>query len=87
MPSGRRALLAGGLAALAAAPAQAERAVPDATGRRVAVPDRIARVFPAGPPAAILLYTVAPELLAGGTGRRRRRRPRGSASRTSPTGR
>jgi iron complex transport system substrate-binding protein len=59
----RRALLA--TPALLAAPARAERLVPDATGRRIAVPDRVTRVFPAGPPAAILLYTLAPELLAG----------------------
>jgi iron complex transport system substrate-binding protein len=60
----RRALLAGA-GVLAARPARAERLVADATGRRIAVPDRVARVFPAGPPAAILLYTLAPELLAG----------------------
>jgi iron complex transport system substrate-binding protein len=60
----RRALLAApGLAALR--PARAARQVTDATGRSVAVPDRLARVFPAGPPAAILLYTLAPDLLAG----------------------
>ncbi|MDO9711124.1 ABC transporter substrate-binding protein [Paracraurococcus lichenis] len=64
MPAGRRALLAASLAGLAA-PARAERRVGDATGRRIGVPDRIARVVPAGPPAAILLYTLAPELLAG----------------------
>jgi iron complex transport system substrate-binding protein len=60
----RRALLAAPLL-LAARPARAERLVADATGRRIAVPDRIARVFPAGPPAAILLYTIAPDLLVG----------------------
>ena len=31
----------------------------------VPVPAKVARVFPAGPPAAILLYTLAPELLIG----------------------
>jgi iron complex transport system substrate-binding protein len=31
----------------------------------VTVPAHIARVFPAGPPAAIMLYTLAPELLIG----------------------
>jgi iron complex transport system substrate-binding protein len=60
----RRSFLASGLASLTA-PALAERSVGDATGRRIAVPDRITRVFPAGPPAAILLYTLAPETLAG----------------------
>jgi iron complex transport system substrate-binding protein len=40
-------------------------AIEDATGRRVEVPDHIARVFPAGPPAAALLYAVAPHVLLG----------------------
>src|SRR5262249_51206327 len=39
--------------------------VSDATGRALPVPAKVARVFPAGPPAAILLYTLAPELLLG----------------------
>jgi iron complex transport system substrate-binding protein len=39
--------------------------VTDAAGRSVPVPDKVTRVFPAGPPAAILLYTLAPELLLG----------------------
>lgn len=55
------------LALLLSAPAvaRAERQVRDATGRTLAVPDRITRVLPAGPPAAILLYSRAPDLLAG----------------------
>src|SRR5262252_10622718 len=39
--------------------------VTDATGRAVPIPARVERVFPAGPPAAILLYTLAPDLLLG----------------------
>jgi iron complex transport system substrate-binding protein len=39
--------------------------VSDSAGRAIAVADKVARVFPAGPPAAILLYTLAPELLLG----------------------
>ena len=39
--------------------------VADGAGRAVPVPERVARVFPAGPPAAIFLYTLAPELLIG----------------------
>src|SRR5689334_24596288 len=39
--------------------------VTDATGRALPAPDKVAHVFPAGPPAAILLYTLAPELLLG----------------------
>lgn len=37
----------------------------DATGRGVAVPDSIARVLPAGPPAAVLLAALAPDLMLG----------------------
>jgi iron complex transport system substrate-binding protein len=39
--------------------------VEDATGRQVEIPDHAARVFPAGPPAAALLYAVAPQDLLG----------------------
>jgi iron complex transport system substrate-binding protein len=39
--------------------------VVDATGRSVALPERITRVLPAGPPAAILLAAVAPDLMLG----------------------
>ncbi len=39
--------------------------VTDATGRALEIPATVSRVFPAGPPAAILLYTLAPELLLG----------------------
>jgi iron complex transport system substrate-binding protein len=41
------------------------RSVVDATGRTVEIPDRIERVMPAGPPAAVLLYTLAPEKMIG----------------------
>ena len=37
----------------------------DAAGRAVPIPAKVTRVFPAGPPAAILLYTLAPDLLLG----------------------
>jgi iron complex transport system substrate-binding protein len=39
--------------------------VVDATGRSIAVPEQISRVLPAGPPAAILLAAVAPDLMLG----------------------
>jgi iron complex transport system substrate-binding protein len=39
--------------------------VTDATGRTVQVPDHVARVLPAGPPAAVLLVAVAPDLMLG----------------------
>ncbi|KQT50100.1 ABC transporter substrate-binding protein [Methylobacterium sp. Leaf456] len=41
------------------------RTVTDAAGRRVEVPDRIERVLAAGPPAAVLLYTLAPKTMIG----------------------
>jgi iron complex transport system substrate-binding protein len=44
-----------------AQPAGAERMVTDSAGREVAVRDRIERVFAAGPPAAVLLYVLAPD--------------------------
>ena len=50
-----------------ALPATAARTVVDDAGRRVEIPDRIARVFAAGPPASILLYTVAPQTMVGWT--------------------
>ena len=37
----------------------------DATGRVVHLPDHIARVLPAGPPAAVLLAALAPDLMLG----------------------
>lgn len=65
MPLTRRTLLAS-CAATLMAPRMAQAAtVTDAAGRAVPVPDRVMRVFPAGPPAAILLYTLAPDLLLG----------------------
>jgi iron complex transport system substrate-binding protein len=61
----RRATLAA-LAATVFAPSTGRAAsITDAAGRAVTIPARVARVFPAGPPAAILLYTLAPELLLG----------------------
>ena len=39
--------------------------ITDAAGRAIAIPETVTRVFPAGPPAAILLYTLAPDLLLG----------------------
>ena len=45
--------------------AAAERTVTDSANRQVAVPDRIERVFAAGPPASILLYILAPDRMIG----------------------
>jgi hypothetical protein len=43
----------------------AANAVVDAAGRTVQVPDHIARMLPAGPPAAVLLAALAPDLMLG----------------------
>jgi iron complex transport system substrate-binding protein len=61
----RRAILAG-LGATIAAPQLARAAtIRDGAGREVPVPGKVERIFPAGPPAAILVYTLAPDLLIG----------------------
>jgi iron complex transport system substrate-binding protein len=61
----RRKLL-GGFAAALARPRDVHAAsVTDSAGRAVPVPASVRRVFPAGPPAAITLYTIAPDLLLG----------------------
>jgi iron complex transport system substrate-binding protein len=64
MPLTRRTLLATP-ALLLAAPRARAASVTDAAGRSIEIPATVTRVFPAGPPAAILLYTLAPELLLG----------------------
>jgi iron complex transport system substrate-binding protein len=61
----RRSLIAGLSAALIAPRGACAATLSDAAGRAVPVPATVSRVFPAGPPAAILLYTLAPELLLG----------------------
>lgn len=61
----RRSVLAGMSAALLAPRAARAASVADGAGRQVPVPASVTRVFPAGPPAAILLYTLAPDLLLG----------------------
>ena len=43
----------------------AARPITDAAGRRVEVPERVSRVLAAGPPAAVLLYTLAPDKMVG----------------------
>lgn len=61
----RRAALAGLSASLIAPRAAFAQSVVDGAGRTIAISGTVARVFPAGPPAAILLYTLAPDLLLG----------------------
>src|SRR6056297_405601 len=43
----------------------AAREVTDSAGRVVELPDRVVRVFAAGPPASILLYILKPEAMTG----------------------
>ena len=61
----RRKLMLGASATLLAPRMARAQTVTDAAGRAVPIPGNVARVFPAGPPAAILLYTLAPDLLLG----------------------
>jgi iron complex transport system substrate-binding protein len=61
----RRHFIAG-LSASLLVPAHARaETITDAAGRAVTIMRGVTRVFPAGPPAAILLYTLAPDLLLG----------------------
>ena len=61
----RREIISGFSAALLAPKAVRAATVIDGAGRAVRIPAAVARVFPAGPPAAIMLYTLAPDLLVG----------------------
>jgi iron complex transport system substrate-binding protein len=65
MSPDRRTFLTGLSAALLAPRVARAQSVTDGAGRPVPVPAKVTRVFPAGPPAAIMLYTLAPELLLG----------------------
>jgi iron complex transport system substrate-binding protein len=59
---------AGAIAGLAFAQQSAEaKAFTDSAGRRIELPDEIRRVFPAGPPASVALFAVAPEKMLGWT--------------------
>ncbi|HKA63773.1 MAG TPA: iron ABC transporter substrate-binding protein [Methylomirabilota bacterium] len=53
------------LSGVAAAPAADTRVVTDSAGRRADVPARIERVYAAGGPASVFLYTLAPEKMLG----------------------
>jgi iron complex transport system substrate-binding protein len=64
----RRTLLAALCATLVApVTARAATTITDHAGRLISIPKKIERVFAAGPPASILLYTFAPELMLGWT--------------------
>ena len=61
----RRTLLATASAALLAPQQARANPVTDDAGRAVQAPAKVQRVYPAGLPAAILLYMLAPDLLLG----------------------
>ncbi len=61
----RRIFLTGLSATLITPTSARAQSVTDSAGRAVPMPAQVTRVFPAGPPAAITLYTVAPDLLLG----------------------
>jgi iron complex transport system substrate-binding protein len=60
-------------AATAAAPdiavvlAQDDRPIADGAGRTVIIPQRVQRIYAAGPPASILVFAIAPDKLIGWT--------------------
>ena len=65
-PTSRRAALALLGASVVARPAEAEpRTVIDSARRKVSLPERVSRVFVAGPPASVLMYVLAPDLMVG----------------------
>jgi iron complex transport system substrate-binding protein len=55
------------LALMLASPVAEARSLTDSAGRTVEVPERIAHVLPAGPPASIIIYMLAPDQLLGWT--------------------
>ena len=55
------------LAVAIALPAAAAREFTDDAGRKVTLPDRIERVYAAGPPASVLVFALAPDTLIGWT--------------------
>jgi iron complex transport system substrate-binding protein len=61
------AIVLAGLALVGGVEPAAARAFVDSAGRRVEVPDKIARAFAAGGPASVLLYAIAPDRMVGWT--------------------
>jgi len=55
------------LACALAPPALAARTFVDDAGRKVELPDRVERVYAAGPPASVLVFALAPDKLIGWT--------------------
>jgi iron complex transport system substrate-binding protein len=48
-------------------PAFSQTTITDSGGREVKLPGEIKKIFPAGPPASVLLYTLAPDKMLGWT--------------------
>lgn len=65
MPMRLRALTLTIVAALVAATTVHAAEFTDSAGRKVNLPDKVGRLLPAGPPADVLLYALAPDLLVG----------------------
>ena len=65
IPMTARMLPAFVVALLCLATAADARTITDSAGRVVDVPDKVTRVFAAGPPASILVYALKPEALLG----------------------
>jgi iron complex transport system substrate-binding protein len=62
----RQVLLGAGATALSfPKSAQAAQVFTDSGGRTVTLPDRIGRVFPAGAPAAVVVYVLRPDAMVG----------------------
>jgi iron complex transport system substrate-binding protein len=58
---------AGLILAAAAEAAPAAREFTDDAGRKVSLPDKVERVYAAGPPASVLVFALAPDTLIGWT--------------------
>jgi hypothetical protein len=50
------------------------RTIVDSANRKVVLPEKISRVFVAGPPASVLVYVLAPDTMVGWIACRRRPR-------------
>jgi len=61
----RRTLLAAAASTALPGPARAARSFTDSAGRNIELPDRIQKVFGAGGPAAVAIYCLRPDALAG----------------------
>jgi len=55
------------LALLSSTGAAAARTFVDDAGRKVELPDKVERVYAAGPPASVLVFALAPDKLIGWT--------------------